>query len=163
MKKIFLYALFIPFIFSTITTLAQQVPDTPITNFVPQPKAFKTTKPVKSFSLTGRVLGVNLENVQGAVVTNRRTAEKTTTDSQGIYRITAAKSDTLTFEIAKYSKSQFIIRLERDKVNIIMIKRKADDLPAGHSASDYKKAHNEDDDLYRILEKDAKLEGKWNY
>ena len=145
----------------------QERVDTPITNFVPQPPPDqkpgkpKIIKPPVIVNLSGRVIGVNLENVSSATVTNGRSDEKTVTNSQGIFQITVEKGDTLIVELGKYSKSVFVVRSLKENINIVMIKRKTDGLTPG--APGYGKANREDEELLRILEKDAKLEGKWNY
>ncbi|HEY8782659.1 MAG TPA: hypothetical protein VIM16_13630 [Mucilaginibacter sp.] len=167
MKKLFLLFSFILIVLLSKTVLAQEVADTPIVHNigVQAPKVYKAKvlKLNKPFPITGRVLGVNLENVEGVIVTNICTAEKASTDSHGIYHIEAAKGDTLAFEIPKYSGELRSIKAQKGNLNIIMIKRKAIDLLPNHSRSDYSKARKDDDELYRILEKDAKIEGKWNY
>ena len=99
----------------------------------------------------------------GVTIINSRTAEKVTTDSRGIFQVTVVKGDVLTFSISKYSKEVRIIKNVTENLNVIMIKRKVDELPADHSDSDYNKAKQTDDEFYRILEKDAKIEGKWKY
>jgi hypothetical protein len=159
MKKILLLLLSTAFFFYSKTTVAQDIIDTPITHYVFDKKA-KTYAP---FLINGRVLGMNLEDVIGATVTNKRTAEKAITADHGTYQINAAKGDTLVFSLAKYSLELQPVRSTADRLNIILIKRKADNLPAGHSKSDYNKAHREDEELIRILEKDARIEGRWKY
>lgn len=111
----------------------------------------------------GRVLGVNLENVAGATVTNCRTADKTVTDANGIYQLNVAKGDTVIFRIARYSVTPEVVKSLRDNLNVIMIKRKADSLPAGSPPSEYKKAKRDDKKMVEILEKDARLDDKWKY
>jgi len=161
MKKPFLLLLSVLLAFLSKTVSAQERVDTPIEHDVgirdPKPKV------INSVLLTGRVIGVNLENVQGVSVTNIRTSEKVNTDSRGVYHVNAAKGDTLAFYIAKYSKDIIIVKSVKDNLDLILFKRKVDDLPANHSQSDYNKAKKEDNELYRILEKDAKLEEKWKY
>ena len=145
-------------------SFCQERVDTPITNFVPQPPPDKKPRPIVplyTVNLSGRVIGVNLEVVSGAAVTNYRSDEKTLTNSNGIFQITVAKGDTLTIEVGKYSKGLFVVRSLKENINIVMIKRKTDGLTPG--ASGYGKANRDDEELLRILEKDAKLEGKWNY
>jgi hypothetical protein len=154
-KKIALLPIFVLLFFARLV-VAQEIIDTPIVHDL-NPKFYKT------FSLNGRVIGMNLENVSGASVTNKRTAESVNTDGNGLYKITAAKGDTLFFAIAKYAKEMRPVKNSKENLNVILMKRKANNLPAKHSRSDYDKAKAEDDELYRILEKDAKLEGKWNY
>jgi hypothetical protein len=156
MKNSLLLLSFVLLIFFSKTVLAQEVADTPAEHSIFAKKVYKP------FILTGRVLGVNLENVHGVVITNICTAETATTDGNGIYHIGASRGDTLNFEISKYSKEVRSIK-SNENLNIIMIKRKTGNLPPGYSRSDYNKAKKEDDELYRILEKDAKLEDKWKY
>jgi hypothetical protein len=155
MKKILLLLSFILLLFLSKTSSAQII-DTPIVHDL-TPRIYKT------FAIQGRVIGVNLEDVAGVTITNKRTAGKITTNSHGIYEVNAAKGDTLFFEVSKYSKVMEVIRNPKERLNIILIKKKTDELPANHSSSDYNKANRADDELLRILEKDAKLEGKWNY
>jgi hypothetical protein len=157
MKKLLLLLSFILMLFVSKNSFAQII-DTPIQYYI-----VNTPMVYKPFPVTGRVIGVNLENVQGVAITNICSAEKAITDNNGIYHINGAKGDTLAFEILKYSRDFKGIKSPKENLNVIMIKRKADNLPSDHSKSDYRKARNEDDELYRILEKDAKLEGKWNY
>jgi len=156
MKKIFLLLSLTALLFLSKTAVCQAVTDTPIVHNL-DPTFYKTSL------LTGRVIGVNLENVQGVSITNIRTSEKASTDSRGIYQVNAAKGDTLAFYIAKYSKDTLIVGSIKENLNLIMIKRKVDELPANHSESDFNRARRADNELYRVLEKDAKLEGKWKY
>ncbi len=159
MKKIHFTFAFILLVFLAKTALCQEIIDTPIEHDI----GIHDPKVIKTFVINGRVLGVNLENVQGVTVVNSRTAEKVNTDSRGIFQVTAVKGDMLTFNISKYSKEVRVIKNVKENLDVIMIKRKADELPADHSDSDYNKAKRADDELYRILEKDAKLEDKWKY
>jgi hypothetical protein len=147
-------------LFLSKAAMAQEIIDTPIEYFVVAPKAIK---PKTYVLISGRILGVNLEDLKGAVVTNLCTAERVSTDSHGVYHILAAKGDSLGFEFPKYSKTIEAVKAPNDPLNIVMIKRTADNLPPVHSASDLRKAKSADDELYRILNKDAKLEGKWKY
>jgi hypothetical protein len=161
MKKIILSLLIMVLFFYSKMTLAQDIIDTPITNYVFDKKVKVKINP--TFLINGRVLGMNLEDVVGATVTNKHTAEKTITGDHGTFRINAAKGDTLAILISKYSLLLQAVKSATDQVNIIMIKRKADHLPDGYSKSDYNKARREDDELLRILEKDAGIEAKWKY
>jgi hypothetical protein len=154
-KKTSFLSLFI-LLFLSGSAMAQEIIDTPIVHDL-TPKVYKT------FFVSGRVVGMNLETVQGVNIVNKRTGETASTDGSGIYKISAAKTDTLFFKTGKYSMEMRQIKTPGDKMNVIMIKRKTDELPAGHSQSDFNKAQREDNELYRILEKDAKLEGKWVY
>ncbi len=106
---------------------------------------------------------MNLETLKAAVVVNLCTAEIAKADDNGIYHISAGKGDTLAFGYGRYSATLLGIKSPKDKFNVVLMKRKVDALPSDHSASDYEKAKKEDDELYKILDKDAKLEGKWNY
>jgi hypothetical protein len=151
---------FLLLLFLSKAAAAQEIIDTPIEHFIVEPKIYK---PKVYILVTGRILGVNLEDLKGAVITNLCTAEKASTDSHGVYHILAAKGDSLGFEFPKYSKNTEAVKAPNDPMNIIMIKRTADNLPAVHSSSDLRKAKSADDELYRILEKDAKLEEKWKY
>ncbi len=158
--KITLSTLFIT-VFFAATAFAQEThtTDTPITNFV----FYETQKPVPTFSISGRVLGMNLENVQGVTVLDICTAQKAVTDSRGLYTISVLKGDTLAFMIPKYSVFVRGFKSPKDNGNMIMIKLETDKLPLGHSKSDYDKAAAADSKMLKILEKDAKVEGKWNY
>jgi len=163
MKKIILPLLIIVLFFNSKTTVAQDIIDTPITHYVFDKKVKVNVKINPVFLVSGRVLGMNLEDIIGATVTNKRTAEKAITADHGTYQIDAAKGDTLVFSIAKYSLELRPVRSATDRLNMIMVKRKADSLPAGYSKSNYNRARREDEELIRILEKDARLEGKWKY
>ncbi|HEY2581666.1 MAG TPA: hypothetical protein VGI43_07665 [Mucilaginibacter sp.] len=150
---LFLPALFTFIFFSSQTSFAQII-DTPIEHYV-----FK--KDFYLVLLKGRVIGMSLENLNGVTVSNIRTAEKATTNSLGFFQLTVAKGDTITFELPGHSKELRIIKHTEENLNVILIKRKADTLSP--DSEEYKKATKADKELYRILEKDAKLEGKWNY
>ena len=158
MKRMIFSCVFVLLALELKTAAAQGV-DTPIENLI----VYKTPRVYKPFQLTGRVIGINLENVQSATVINICTAEKTMTDSFGIYHINAAKGDTLEFQFQKYSNELRRVGTQSGNMNIILIKRKTDNFNPGGQQTDYSKAKKDDDELYRILEKDAKLEGKWKY
>lgn len=138
-------SLFLLFLFFCSVALAQQ------------PGVLKTAL------IRGRVLGVNLENVAGATVTDLRTAEKTATDINGIYQLKVAKGDTVVFRTMKYSVTPAVVKSLRDNLNVIMIKHKTDGLPAGYTPSEYEKAERDDRKLIEILKKDARLDDKWKY
>lgn len=152
MKKIFLLSSFVLMLFISKITSAQII-DTPIEHEL-NPKLYV---------IKGRILGINLENVQGARITNIRTAESINSDSYGFYHINAAWGDSLAFYFSRYSKDTVIVKSHKENLNIIMIKRKVDELPPGYSQLDYYEANKKDHELYHILNKDAKLEGKWKY
>jgi len=158
-KKLRPLFFFVVLMMGSKVTQAQAVTDTPITNNI------LYYKPVdyKPFPVTGRIIGMNLEILKAALVVNLCTAETTKADDNGIYHINAGKGDTLAFAFGRYSATLLGIKSPKDRFNIILMKRKANNLPAGHSGSDYDKAKKDDDELYKILDKDAKLEGKWNY
>jgi hypothetical protein len=159
-KKMPVVFLFIVLSFLSKSALAQEdLADTPIRHFI------LYNKPVeyKPFAITGRVIGTNLESIKEAEVINICTGETTKADDNGIYHFRAAKGDTLAFVGPKYSATVMGVKSPKDKFNIILIKRKTESMPRGHSRSDYEKAKKDDDDLYKILDKDAKAEGKWNY
>ncbi|MFI5137342.1 MAG: hypothetical protein ACHQIM_05905 [Sphingobacteriales bacterium] len=160
MMKNLRFLIIILLLFLSKAAMAQEIIDTPIEYFVVAPKAIK---PKTYVLVTGRILGVNLEDVKGAIITNLCTAEKASSDSHGVYHIRAAKGDSIGFEFPKYSKNIAAVKAPDDPLNIVMIKKTADNLPAVHSPSDLRKAKNADDELYRILQKDAKLEDKWKY
>jgi hypothetical protein len=52
----------------------------------------------KPFTITGRVIGVNLENIKGGQVTNLCEANATKTDDNGIFHLEAAAGDTIAFK-----------------------------------------------------------------
>ncbi|HEY4325219.1 MAG TPA: hypothetical protein VGN20_14575 [Mucilaginibacter sp.] len=155
-RTLFLSVFFIFTFFSSKTTFAQII-DTPIEHYVfakdPKPFIIKVVK--------GRVIGMSLENLNGVTVSNTRTAEKVITNNLGFYQLNVAKYDTITFESPGHSKELRVIKRTNENLNVILIKRKTDTLSPG--SEEYKKAGKADNELYRILEKDAKLEGKWNY
>lgn len=158
MKKAFFTFLFILLIVFSKATFGQII-DTPIEHYV-----FENAPKVRSeFPVTGRVIGVNLEDVTGADVINICSGDKSKTDSRGTFKIIAASGDTLAFFTRKYSVTRRCIKSGKENVNIILIKRKTDLLPPNYTDGDYNKARKEDEQLMRILEKDAKLEGKWKY
>ncbi len=150
MKKLYLF--FFLIVVLSKTSYAQAI-DTPVT----EPRV------IEKFLINGRVIGFNLEDLDGATIINVCSAEKVSANSHGIYRITAAKGDTLIFEFAHHSKEVRPIKYPKEKLNVIMVKRKTDDLPANYSRREYNNAVKADAEFYRILEKDARLEGKWNY
>ena len=145
--------------FLSKTAQAQDITDTPIRHFI----LYNRPAEYKPFPITGRVIGTNLESIKGAEVINICTGETTKADDNGIFHFQAGKGDTLAFAGSKYSATIIGVKSPKEKFNIILIKRKANTLPPGHSGSDYEKAKKEDEGLYKILDKDAKEEGKWNY
>jgi hypothetical protein len=154
MKKIFRTLPFVVLVLLSKSAFAQVVADTPkVHNIVPG----------LYHLIKGRVIGMNLESLEGVIITNKWTAEKTKTDSHGIYQLSVSTGDTITFECLRHSKEIRIIKHPKPVLNVILIKRKADELPLNSSPSDLKKAERADEEFYSILEKDAKLEGKWNY
>lgn len=157
MKKVSFIFSFILLI--SLKTAFGQIIDTPIEHYV----VYNEPKVNPAFRVTGRVLGVNLEDVIGADVINMCSANKTKTDSHGTFRIDAAIGDTLVIATSKYSLWPRYIKSDKENVDIILIKRKVDLLPPGYSRSDYNKARKEDEQLLHVLEKDAKLEAKWKY
>jgi hypothetical protein len=158
MKKLSLLFAFILLVFLSKNVLGQEVIDTPITNFYKPPRVYVNSP------ITGRVIGiVNLEELGGVAVANKRTTEKTTTNNHGFYQLNAAKGDTLLFDFSRYSKDIRVIRNPKEKLNVILMNKKVNSLPANASKSDLRKAERDDEDLYRILEKDAEREGKWSY
>jgi hypothetical protein len=157
MKKILIPLAFILLILLSKTAFCQAIIDTPITNFVKQPQTYLVS------SIKGRVVGLNVEMLQGVIITNKRTGDKTNSDNNGIYQLNVAKGDTIIFEFLNHSKEMRVIKHLQENLNVVMIKKKADEMPPNASPSDLRKAEKADDELYRILEKDAKLEGKWNY
>ena len=157
MKKILASLTFILLAFLSKTAYCQQAADASNTNNL----ALQSTYVI--VPIRGRVIGINLDILQGVVITDKRTGDKTNSDNNGIYRLNVAKGDTVTFDLAPRSQETRVIKRTQDALNVILIKRAANQLPANSSPTDIKKAKKADDELYRILEKDAKLEGKWNY
>jgi hypothetical protein len=155
MKKILISLSFILLIFLSKTAHSQQV--------VSPSNDIKQNYPYVIVPIKGRVIGINLEILQGVTITDKRTGDKTSSDNNGIYQLNVAEGDTITFELAPRSEETRVIKHTKDALNVILIKRTADQLQANSSPTDFKKAKKADDELYRILEKDAKLEGKWNY
>jgi len=158
-KQLLFLVLFFVFTFLAKIACCQETPDTAITFFV----KYRTPVIYKPFPVSGRVIGTNLESIKSAEIVNICTGETTKADDNGIYHFQAAKGDTLAFLGGRYSPTVVGVRSPKDKFNVILIKRKAWNLPSGHSNSDYEKAKKEDEELYKILDKDAKEEGKWNY
>ncbi len=158
MKKSPLLLTFILFVFLSKNAFGQEVIDTPITNFYKPPRVYV------NFPVKGRVIGiVNLEDLEGVIIANKRTAEKTTTNNHGFYQLNGAKGDTLFFEFSRYSKDMRVIKSAKENLNVILTNKKVNSLSANALKSDLKKAEREDEELYRILEKDAEREGKWSY
>ncbi len=141
------------------TTSAQEIIDTPIRYIL----KYHTAEDYKPFPVMGRVIGTNLESIKNGEVINICSGQTTKADDNGIFHFQAGKGDTLAFISSKYSPTIIGVKSPKDKFNIILIKRKTAALPPGHTRSDYEKAKKEDEDLYKILDKDAKEEGKWNY
>lgn len=113
-------------------------------------------------TIRGRVLGQNLEELQGVKIINMCNADTAFTNKRGFYKILVAKGDSLFFLSEHYSQDKRAIKRIKDNVNIILIKRKANGI-ADHNSSDYKKAVKEDASLYEILDKGAERNGQWNY
>ena len=114
----------------------------------------------------GRVLGQNMEVLEGVTITNKNTSDKANSDKQGFFRINTKKGDTLIFTFTKYSKDMREIRKSSENVNIILIDRKAKDLPPDYTRSElhtYKREHNEDERIYEIINKGVEREGLWKY
>jgi hypothetical protein len=159
-KKLPFVFLFFMLNFLSKPVSAQATPDTAIEYFV----VYRSPADYKPFPVTGRVIGIdNLEIVKGATVINICTGETTRTDDNGIYKASGAKDDTLAFVIPKYSASLVCVKSPKEKINVILFKRKVDSLRPGYSQHDYNKALRDDEELLKILEKDAKQEGKWKY
>jgi hypothetical protein len=152
-------ALFFVLMFLARTGYAQETTDTAITFFV----KYRAPLEYKPFPITGRVIGTKLESIKEAAVVNICTGETTKADDNGVFHFRAAKGDTLAFAGVNYSPTVVGVRSPKDKFNVILIKRKALSLPRIHSKPDFEKAQKEDEGLYKILDKDAKEEGKWNY
>lgn len=157
MKKILITLSFTLLILLSKPAFCQQVADAPNANNLMLPDLYKTVL------IRGRVIGINLEVLQDVIITNKRTGDKTNSDNNGIYQLNVIEGDTITFELVPRSQETRVIKHKQGALNVILIKRTADQLPVASSPADLKKAKKADDELYRILEKDAKLEGKWNY
>jgi len=156
-KKL-IYLPFVILLMGYTSGYAQQQPDTAIEHLV----VYRTVV-YKPFPVSGRVIGVNLESVKGGQVINICSADTGRTDDNGFFHLSAAAGDTLAFVSPKYSATVVGVRSQKDKFNVILIKRKTASLPPGYAESDYNKAAKEDNNLLKILDKDAKAEGKWNY
>jgi hypothetical protein len=114
----------------------------------------------------GRILGQNMEVLEGVTIYNKNTSEKVNSDKQGIFSISTKKGDTLIFTFSKYSKDVRVIRKPSENVNMILIDRKARDLPPDYTGSERylnEKAHDEDERVYRIINRGAEREGLWKY
>ncbi|MGH7237242.1 MAG: hypothetical protein ACREGF_01770 [Candidatus Saccharimonadales bacterium] len=160
LKKLSFLLLFFALNFLSQSSSAQTAPDTAIEYFV----VYRSTADYKPFPVTGRVIGINnLEIVKGATVINICTGETTRTNNNGIYHTSGAKDDTLAFVLPKYSASLRCIKSPKEKINVILFNKKVDGLHPGYSRPDYNRAVKDDKELLKILEKDAKLEGKWKY
>ncbi len=114
----------------------------------------------------GRILGQNMEVLEGVSIANKNTGEKASSDKQGFFYINTKKGDTLIFTFSKYSKDVRVIRKPSENVNMILMDRKARDLPPDYTGSEYnayEKARDEDERVYRIINKGVEREGFWKY
>jgi hypothetical protein len=116
-----------------------------------------------SATIKGRVIGQNMEELEGVNIINLCNAESATTNNRGFFRINAVKGDSLLFTCKKYSKDQRAVKRLTDNVNVVMITRKTASLPENFTNDEYKTAARADDKLYNILDKGAEREGIWNY
>jgi len=157
-KKIRYIFLLIVSVFFFKSTFGQVI-DTPIEHYVVN----KELKVKPDFAISGRVLGVNLEDVTSADIINMCSAGRSKTDNRGIFHINASAGDTVAVSTPKYSAGLRCVKSAKENLNIILIKRKTDLLPPGYTRGDFNKARKDDEELLRILEKDAKLEAKWKY
>lgn len=139
--------------------LAQERVDTPLQYIVTYPAHIES----KPFPVTGRLVGMNLEILKGALATDICTGESVKTDDNGFFHLNAAKGDTLGFCYGRYSVTMVPVKTSKEHYNVVLMKRKTDGLPQPYTHSEYDKAKKEDEDMYKILDKDAKLEGRWNY
>ena len=130
-RKLLILLVFFVFAFLAKTAYAQETPDTAITFFI----KYRTPVVYKPFPVSGRVIGTNLESIKSAEVINICTGETTKADDNGIYHFQAAKGDTLAFLGGRYSPTVIGVKSPKDKFNIILLKRKAWNLPSGHSNS----------------------------
>jgi hypothetical protein len=126
--------------------------------FLIKSAAAQTTSTIK-----GRVIGQDMEELEGVIVINICNAETVTSNKRGFFHINTAKGDTLMFTYTKYSSGRRGIKHVGDNVNVILIDRKAAALPNDFSIGELRKAVREDDKSYEILEKGAKRNGLWNY
>jgi len=133
-----------------------QIIDTPIVHYL-------TPINYIMFNVSGRVINMNLKDISEVTITNKRTGETAKTDIIGVFHINAAVRDTLFFEYPKLSTEMRSIKHPKDQINVVLIARKADNLPLNYSKNEHDRAIREDERFYHILEKDAKLEGKWHY
>lgn len=145
--------------FLSIKIASAQVIDTPIRYFQHMDKVVVKD----TFIVKGRVIGFNLEDINAGSVINICSGEVTLTNKRGLFQIKATKNDTLVFEFTRHSREYRELKKPKENLNVILIRRKTEELPAGYSSSDYNKARKADQEFYRILEKDAKVEGKWIY
>lgn len=120
-------------------------------------------KTVEIYFIKGRVIGINLQELENVTITNICSNETTTTDKKGFYQLNVSKGDTLSFNFPHFSKDVLFIKNPKENLNVILIHKKVEALPPNASRSEVKKAIKEDEDLYDILEKDAKRDGKWTY
>jgi hypothetical protein len=158
MSKAIFLSIFCLFIASNQVHAQQDRPDTAIENFV-----VYRTDVYKPFPVSGRVIGANLEIIKSGQVINICSGEATRTDENGMFHANGALKDTLVFVSPKYSARFICIKSAKERYNVILIKSNQNQLPADATESDHNKAARQDENLLKILDKDAKLEGKWNY
>jgi hypothetical protein len=137
-------------------SLAQDVIDTPIEHI----EVYKTIG-YKPSPISGRAIGANLEVLKEARVINMCSAQATKTDDNGFFHLDAAIGDTIAFVSPKYPVRQVSVKSVKDKLNVVVFKEQSASLTPG--TPDFIKAEKEDSKLLKILEKDAREEGKWNY
>jgi hypothetical protein len=125
-------------------------------------KAVSAQTPVTA-TLKGRVIGQNLEELEGVNISNKRDSTKATSDHRGFFTLKVAANDTLIFTSNKYSSAMYIIKRLTSNINVIMITSKADVLAPDFTTGQFEKAFKEDERIKRILDKGAERNGLWNY
>jgi hypothetical protein len=116
-----------------------------------------------STTIRGRVLGQDLEELQGVKIINMCNADTATTNKRGFYKIFVSKGDTLVFVSNHYNQWARAVKRVADNVNVVMINRKTAVVTGSPKSDEFKKAAKEDDKLYEILDKGAERNGQWNY
>ncbi|MGZ3765714.1 MAG: hypothetical protein ACXVB0_01380 [Mucilaginibacter sp.] len=122
-----------------------------------------TTSAQTTATTKGRILGQNMEELEGVTIINMCNAETVTSNKRGFFQIKATKGDTLVFTFAKYSGCKRAIKHPADHVNVILINKKTAALSHDFTAGEYERASHEDEKLYKILDKGAEQSGLWNY
>ena len=124
--------------------------------------SIKSANAQSTVTIHGRILGQNLEELQGVKVINLCTADTGSSNKRGFYTINASKGDSIAFMSKNYSPGIHAVKRMSENINIILFHRKAPGIPDMQS-SEYKSALKEDYRIYEILEKGAARNGQWNY